>query len=116
MAKKLLHIITSKKNSNTLTKSLLDAGFHITMIEAQGGFTKKKFSIIILGLKEEKIDQVKKMAKGCCQRHDVQTVNNVPIPTMGQEDMVQSQTTKTVKIKVGGATILVSPLDEIHKV
>ncbi|MFC1721864.1 cyclic-di-AMP receptor [Patescibacteria group bacterium] len=116
MAKKLLHVITAKKNSNNLTKILLDAGFYITVMEASGGFTKEKFSIIMLGLEEEKVDEVVKLARNCCQKHDVQTVNNVPIPTLGQEDMVQSQTTKTVKINVGGVTILISPLGEIRKV
>ncbi len=116
MAKKLLYVITSKKNSNKLTKALLKAGFHITVMEASGGFTKKKFSVIMLGLDENKVDEVVKLAKGCCQTHEAMTVNNVPIPTLGQEDLVQSQTTKTVEIKVGGATIFVVPLDEIRKV
>lgn len=116
MAKKLVHIITSKKNGNKLTKSLLGKGFHITVVDGLGGFTKKKFSVIMLGLEERKINSIVKLAKNCCQTHKERSVNNIPIPTLGQEDLVQSQPTKTVDIKVGGATILVSPLDEIHKV
>jgi len=116
MAKKIVHIITSKKNSNNLTKSLLKEGFHITVLDAAGGFTKKKFSVIMLGIDESKIEKIIELAKGCCQSHEMKTVNNVPIPTLGQEDLVQAQTTKTVDIKVSGATIFVSPLDEIYKV
>jgi uncharacterized protein YaaQ len=115
MGKKLVHIITSKKNGAKLTKTLLEKGFHITVIDGLGGFTKEKFLVIMLGMEKDKIENLLETVKSCCPSREQRTVNNVPIPTLSPEDLVQAQPTKSVKIRISGATVLVSPLEEIYK-
>jgi len=115
MASKLVHIITHRKNTNALTKKLVGAKFLVTVMEAQGGFTKEKFSVSMLATEESKIEEIVKIVKSCCAAHKEMTVNSVPIPTLGQEDLVQGRATKSVSVKIGGATILISPLDRIAK-
>jgi len=115
MNKKLAHIITSKKNGSKLTKALLEKGFHITVSEGLGGFTKEKFLIIMLGIEEKRVTNLLETVRACCPSQQQRTVNNVPIPTLGPEDLVQAQPTKSVNIRISGATVLISPLEEIYK-
>lgn len=115
MNSRLIHIIAHRKNANALTKKLIGAKFYVTVMEAQGGFSKEKFSVFLLATEENKTEEVIKIVKSCCAAHKEMTVNSVPIPTMGQEDLVQARSTKSVTVKIGGATILISPLDKISK-
>ena len=116
MPKKLLYVITSKKNSTKLTKAFLDEGFYITALESTGGFSKKKLVIIMLAVPEKSVYQILRIVKKCCPVQIKASVNSVPIPTIGQEDIVQAQSTQTVKVREGGAAIFIAPLDKIHKI
>lgn len=113
---KLVYIITRKKHSAALVKDLLARGFYITELEASGGFSKEKLSIIILGMEESKIDTLLQAAKKNCSSHEEITVNGVPLPVLGQEDLVQSQAGAKARVRVGGATLFISPLDRIEKI
>lgn len=113
---KLIYIITRKKHAAKLTRDLLAQGFYITELEANGGFSKEKLSLIILGTEESKIDTLLRAAKKNCSAHEEITVNSVPLPVLGQEDLVQSQSGNKVRIKVGGAIIFIMPLDQIEKI
>ncbi|EKD49395.1 MAG: hypothetical protein ACD_63C00158G0003 [uncultured bacterium] len=113
---KLLQIITHKKNTPNLTRELLKQRFYVTVIDATGGFTKEKFNIVILGTEDKNVSKILEITKKTCRRKQKMTINNVPIPIIGQEDIVQSQPTKRVKINIGGATIFITRADEIKKV
>lgn len=113
---KLVYIITRRKHSAALAKDLLARGFYITELEASGGFSREKLAIIIVGTEESKIDSLLQAAKKNCSSHEEITVNGVPLPVLGQEDLVQSQAGAKVKVLVGGATIFISPLDRVEKI
>ncbi|MFC1617971.1 cyclic-di-AMP receptor [Patescibacteria group bacterium] len=115
MAKKLLHVITNKKNSNKLTKGFLDAGFYVTVMEATGGFTKKKLAIILLAIPEKSIDDAVKVVKKCCPVKVESSTGGIAIPPSGEEDFVQAESVKPTKVREDGATVLISPLDKIRK-
>lgn len=114
--KKLVYIVTRKKHSGNLVKDLLAQGFFVTELEANGGFSREKISIILIGTEAEKIETLIQIAKKNCSSHEEINVNGVPLPVQGQEDLIQSQTGDKVRVKVGGATIFISPLDRIEKI
>lgn len=114
--KKLVYIVTRKKNAASLIKDLLASGFHITELDASGGFSKEKISIVMLGIEQIKMDALLQVTKKNCSSHEEINVNGVPLPVSGQEDLVQSQSGDKVRVKVSGATIFIAPLDRIEKI
>lgn len=113
---KLVYIITRKRHAANLARDLLARGFYITELEASGGFSKEKMSIIILGTDEAKIPALLQAAKKNCSAREEISVNGVPLPVLGQEDLVQSQASAKARVQVGGATIFIMPLDRIEKI
>jgi uncharacterized protein YaaQ len=113
---KLVYIVTRKKNCANLTRDLLTNGFYITELEGWGGFSREKLSLILLGTDESKIESLLKIIKKHCSTQEEITVNGVPLPSLGQEDLLQSHSSDKVRVKVGGATVFIAPLDKIEKV
>lgn len=113
---KLVYIITRKKHAANLIKDLLAQKFFITELEANGGFSREKLSIILLGTDEEKIDNLLQITKKNCSSHEEININGVPLPVQGQEDIIQSQAGDKVRVKVGGATVFITNLERMEKI
>ncbi len=113
---KLVYIITRKKHATNLIKDLLAKRFFITELEANGGFSREKLAIILLGTEENKIETLLQITKENCASHEEININDVPLPVLGQEDIIQSRASDKVRIKVGGATVFITPLDRLEKI
>lgn len=110
---KLLLIVTHKKNINNLSSELVKKNYRFTQIDCLGGFTKEKFVTIMLGVDNEKVEEVKNIVKKSCKSYEKLVSNGAPIIASVHEDFTEPA--ELVKIKVGGATIFVINLEEIVK-
>lgn len=113
---KLVYLITRKKHSSKLTRALLAHGFSITELEGSGGFSQEKLAIIMLGTDESKIETILGLARKNSAAREEISINGVPLPVLGQEDLVQTQSGNKARIKVGGTIVFITPLDRIEKI
>ena len=111
---KLLFVIISKEDVDQVTSALNKEGYRATKIASSGGFLKRKNVTLMIGIEEEKMDDVIDIVKGIC--HERQTVEvNMPIffPN-GMNEASFSGYPETVE--VGGAIIFAVDVSHYEKI
>lgn len=85
-----------------LLDSLTKRGFRATRINTAGGFLKESNATILLGVENERVDEVLAAIKSSCQTR-TQCINPLP-PVMEPGEFYMPY---PVEVKIGGATIFV---------
>lgn len=98
---KLLFAIVQNDDKKVLTRALIDHEFHVTHISSTGGFLHGGNTTLMIGVEEEKLDEVLGIIKEYSSRRQVVTVPATGIPH--NVDSVSMPLTVTV----GGATVFV---------
>ena len=63
---KLMIIIVSSIDSDSLIKSMLNEGFRITRISSSGGFVRRGSSTLLLGVEADKVERARQMVHEHC--------------------------------------------------
>ena len=104
---KLLISIVQDADVNFLMDALTESGYRVTKLSTTGGFLKKWNTTLLIGVEEEKLDEVLSIIEANCKKRNTTT-------TIINPSAESSLLTNTVPldISVGGATIFILDVDQ----
>lgn len=106
---KLLIAVVQDKDSNRLSNALIKAGFRATKLASTGGFLRAGNTTFMIGIEDEKIDQVMQIIQSNCKIRE-QLVT--PVSPMG--GTTDSYIPFPVEVQVGGAAVFVVPVERFE--
>ncbi|WP_143462943.1 cyclic-di-AMP receptor [Levilactobacillus enshiensis] len=107
---KLLIAIVQDKDANRLSNQFIDNDIRATRLSTTGGFLKSGNTTFMIGLEDERVDEVLDMIKAAS--HTRQQFMTPPVNFDAQLDSTSSY---PVEVQVGGATVFVLPVDQFHR-
>lgn len=107
---KLIIAIVQDDDEVVLNQAFQEARIRATKLSTTGGFLKSGNTTFIVGIDDEKVDQVLAIIKDCSKRRQ----QYVPLPTNYDVDFDMSQSFP-VQVDVGGATVFVLPVDGFYQ-
>jgi len=107
---KLITTVINKEDSKGLIEKLSSAGFSVTKLESQSGFLENQSNVLLIGIEDEKTEEVVNYIKDCCKSC---CENVAPIPkTMEPGELIIPE---TEKITTSGAIIFVLDVEKMYK-
>ncbi|WNQ11651.1 cyclic-di-AMP receptor [Paenibacillus aurantius] len=106
---KLVVAIVQDKDSNRLSNALIKAGFRATKLASTGGFLKAGNTTFMIGIEDERTQEVMQVIKANCKVRD-QLVT--PVSPMG--GTTDSYIPFPVEVQVGGAAVFVLPVERFE--
>lgn len=106
---KLVIGIINSDDSNELLSAVTKAGFQATKLSTSGGFLKIGNITVLIGVEDEKTDEVIEIFKTCCSRRTQLLQATPPYFSEGFVSMAP------VEVTVGGATLFVIDVDKMIK-
>lgn len=104
---KLLISIVQDADVNFLMDGLTENGYRVTRLATTGGFLKKGNTTLLIGVEEDKLDEVLGIIESNCKRRNTTTT----IINPSSESSLLTNTVP-VDITVGGATIFILDVDQ----
>lgn len=108
---KLIIAIVQDDDAGELIDILTDSGFRVTKLATTGGFLKAGNTTLMIGVDEEKVDEVLRVIEDVCKTRD--QVITSPSPVAGSTGVYVPY---PVEVEVGGATIFVVDVDKFIKI
>ncbi|MGF3066525.1 cyclic-di-AMP receptor [Facklamia sp. P12945] len=103
---KLLVAIVQDQDQQVLGKALLENDIRATKLSSTGGFLRSGNTTFLLGVEDERIEEVLEVIKASCQSREQY------ISTPIHLDMnLEVSNTYPLKVEVGGATVFVLPIE-----
>lgn len=107
---KLVIAITQDEDTASLVSKLTEEGFRVTKLASTGGFLKSGNTTLLIGVDDEKVDDLMKVIEKVCRPREITTaVSSMPLV----EDACISY---PYNIKVGGATIFILDVDRYERI
>ena len=103
---KLLVSIVNSDDARGLTDGLMRKGYRATTISTTGGFLRQGNATMLIGVEDEKVDDVLEIIRTNC-RTRTQYVNPLP-PIMESGELYMPS---PVEVQVGGAVVFVLSVD-----
>ena len=107
---KLVLAIVNDEDGNKVLNALSKAGFSVTKLATTGGFLKAGNMTLLIGIEDDKVDEVIGIIKDKSQRRKQITASPMPMGASA------SFTPYPIEIQIGGATIFVLDVDRFEKV
>lgn len=108
---KLIIAIVQDDDSSDLVDVLTEGGYRVTKLATTGGFLKSGNTTLMIGVEEEKVDNVLNSIEDICKtREQVVTTSS---PVAGSTGVYVPY---PVEVEVGGATIFVVDVDKFIKI
>lgn len=107
---KLIMAIVQDKDSNRLANEFIDANVRATKLSSTGGFLKAGNSTFIIGVDDNRVQEVLDLIKKTCQARK----QYVSTP-MSLDISLDGQVPYPIEVEVGGATVFVVPVDGFHQ-
>lgn len=104
---KLLLAIVQDADVNFLMDALTESGYRVTRLSTTGGFLKKGNTTLLIGVEEDKLNEVLAVIEKNCKRRNTTTT----IINPSAESSLLTNTVP-VDITVGGATIFILDVDQ----
>jgi uncharacterized protein YaaQ len=109
-AVKLVVAIIHNEDAGALVDGLLEKEYRATRLHSSGGFLKQSNATIVLGVEDERVEDVMAIiAEHCTSR--TQVVNPMP-PIMEPGEFFMPY---PLEVEVGGATVFVLPVDRYER-
>ena len=106
---KLLVIIASNDDADTLIRKLTERGYPATKVSSTGGFLKRGNATIFSGVDADDVNQVLAIIRTECRaRTEMAPVPALPLP----ESMAPLEPRQ---VRVGGAIVFVLPVERFEK-
>lgn len=109
---KLVYAIIRNDNEDDVVSLLNQNHYSVTRLSTTGGFLKKGNTTLMIGVEDEKVEEVISLIKQECGQHQKLTVN---MPYISGTTMV-NYATMPMTVDVGGATIFVINVDRYEKI
>ena len=106
---KLVIGIINSEDANDLLAEITKASFQATKLSTSGGFLKLGNVTVLVGVEDERVDEVVEIFRSCCSRR-TQMIPTTP-PYMG-EGFVSAA---PVQVTIGGATLFIIDVDKMIK-
>lgn len=106
---KLVIAIVQDKDSNRLSSALIGEGIRATKLASTGGFLRAGNTTFIIGIEDERVEEVIRIIKANCKVRD-QLVT--PVSPMG--GTTDSYIPFPVEVQVGGAAVFVLPIERFE--
>ena len=106
---KLVIGIINSDDANDLLTEITKASFQATKLSTSGGFLKMGNVTVLVGVEDEKVDEVVEIFRSCCSRRS-QMIPTTP-PYMS-EGFVSAA---PVQVTIGGATLFIIDVDKMIK-
>jgi uncharacterized protein YaaQ len=106
---KLVFAIVHSDDAPGLLEALTRRGHRATRINTAGGFLKESNATILLGLQDDRVDEVLGLIQSNCQTR-TQYVNPLP-PVMEPGEFYMPY---PVEVQIGGATVFVLDVDQVE--
>ena len=103
---KLVYAIIRNDNEDDVTSALMQEGFTVTRLSSTGGFLRKGSTTLMIALQDEQLEHCIDIIKQQSGSRQEITVN-MPY--------VMNYTTMPMNVEIGGATIMVVPLERFEK-
>lgn len=100
---KFVTLFVKDEDAGRLIDGLVRAGLRSTRLRSSGGFLRARNATIILGVADERLDEVLRIVRATCR---TRTRTMVPLPAVVEHVDVMGGA--TVEVDVGGATIFVT--------
>lgn len=105
---RLVIAVVHSDDAPGLLEALTRQGHRATRINTAGGFLKESNATILLGLPEERVDEVLSIIQTNCQTR-TQYVNPLP-PVMEPGEFYMPY---PVEVQIGGATVFIIEADQV---
>ncbi|MFA7636526.1 MAG: cyclic-di-AMP receptor [Monoglobales bacterium] len=103
---KLIMAIVSSDDSSELISVLTKSGFSVTKLATTGGFLRSGNTTVIIGVEEDKVEDVFSIIKSTCSTRKQITTNQAPFGGVMPYP---------IEIEVGGAAVFVLDVDKFIK-
>ncbi|WP_018131804.1 cyclic-di-AMP receptor [Effusibacillus pohliae] len=104
---RLIIAVVQDKDSVKLSDRLVKAGIRATKLASTGGFLKSGNSTFLIGVEQEKVDEVLDIIRQSCRARE-QLVS--PMSPVGNQ--IDSYVPYPVSVQVGGATVFVLDVEK----
>jgi uncharacterized protein YaaQ len=101
---KLIAAIVQDQDADGLLRALMETGFRATKIQTTGGFLRGSSNLILVGVRDEKVDQALEIIRGRCQSR-TQLVHPDDAPYL----------TSPLEVRIGGAIVFVWDLERYER-
>jgi uncharacterized protein YaaQ len=107
---KLILAIIHNEDAGALVDGLLEKEYRATRLHSSGGFLKQSNATIVLGVEDDRVDDVMAVITEHCTSRS-QIVNPMP-PIMEPGEFFMPY---PLEVEVGGATVFVVPVDRFER-
>ena len=107
---KLVVAIVHNEDAGSLVDALLEKEYRATRLHSSGGFLKQSNATVILGVEDEKVDEVLGVIRETCTAR-TQVVNPMP-PIMEPGEFFMPY---PLEVEVGGATVFILPVERFER-
>lgn len=108
---KLVMAIIHDEDAHRLMDVLNENGFSVTKLASTGGFLRSGNTTILIGLENEKVDQVISIIEKTCKSRKQMISANTP-----HVNVAEGYIPYPIEVTVGGATIFVVDVETFKKV
>ena len=107
---KLVVSIVHNEDAGALVDALLEREYRATRLHSSGGFLKQSNATVILGVDDDRVDDVMAVIRETCTAR-TQIVNPMP-PIMEPGEFFMPY---PLEVEVGGATVFVLPVERFER-
>ncbi|MCD2255446.1 cyclic-di-AMP receptor [Agrilactobacillus fermenti] len=107
---KLIVAIVQDKDANTLSSEFVKANVRATKLSTTGGFLKSGNTTFIIGIDDERVEDVLKIIRETSHARDQFMAPPVNVDVTGDSSM-----SYPIEVQVGGATVFVVPVEQFHR-
>ena len=108
---KLIVAIVHNEDAGPLVDALLEREYRTTRLQSSGGFLKQSNATIMVGVDDEKVEDVMAIVRENCTSR-TQLVNPMP-PIMEPGEFFMPY---PLEVEVGGATVFVLPVERFERI
>jgi uncharacterized protein YaaQ len=108
---KLVLAIVHNEDAGALVDALLEHEYRTTRLQSSGGFLKQSNATILVGVEDDKVDDVMAIVRENCTSR-TQIVNPMP-PIMEPGEFFLPY---PLEVEVGGATLFVLPVERSERI
>jgi len=112
---KLAIIIVNRDIERSLATELMENKFVFTRIGSTGGFLKKKNATLLLGISEERVDELVALVKQVAKSSDTLIASDAAAP-LSSEVGVPEVPLGAATLHVGGATLFIASIERSESV
>ncbi len=110
MPVKLVVAVVHNEDAGPLVAALLERQYRATRLHSSGGFLRQSNATVMLGVDEERIDEVLSIIRENCTSR-TQVVNPMP-PIMEPGEFYMPY---PVEVEMGGAVVFVLPVERFER-